>query len=147
MSAQPSHAGDRGLVSSEMAVVMVTFFAGFLMLVVLAGRVGQAANDVRSAAQEAARAASLAATPQEARAAAAEVAGANLTTSGVGCIRGLTVSTDIDDFAPGGTVAVTVSCTASLADVSSLRLPGSRTYSASAIEVIDRFVSSPGGAP
>ena len=44
-----------------MAVVMVAFLAGFLMLVVYAGRVGQARNDVRSAAHEAARAASEAA--------------------------------------------------------------------------------------
>ncbi|MDE0805253.1 MAG: pilus assembly protein [Acidimicrobiales bacterium] len=139
---------DRGLVSSEMAVVMVTFFAGFLMLVVFAGRVGQATNDVRSAAQEAARAASLAATPDEARQAAAEMASANLTTSGVGCARGLSVSADVDDFRAGGVVAVTISCTATLSDVSSLRLPGSRTYTATAIEVIDRFVSSPpGGTP
>ncbi len=136
---------EAGLVSTEMAVVMVTFFAGFLMLVVYAGRVGQASNDVRSAAQEAARAASLASSPAVAREVATSTAAANVETSGVGCARGLDVSTDVDDFAPGGTVTVTLSCTASLSDVSSLRLPGARTYTASAIEVIDRFVSTPIG--
>lgn len=139
---------ERGLVSTEMAVVIVTFFAGFLMLVIFAGRVGQATNDVRSAAQEAARAASLAPTAADAREAATATAAANVATSGVGCARGLAVSTDVSNFAPGGSVSVTLSCTASLSDVSSLRLPGSRTYTATAIEIIDRFVSSPsGGGP
>ena len=139
---------DVGLVSTEMAIVMVPFFAGFLMLVVFAGRVGQATNDVRSAAQEAARAASLASTPARAREAATATAEANLETAGVGCARGLSVSTDVGNFAPGGSVTVTLSCTASLSDVASLRLPGSRTYTATAVEVIDRFISSPpGGGP
>lgn len=148
MSATSRRSRDIGLLSTEMAVVMVTFFAGFLMLVVYAGRVGQASNDVRSAAQEAARAASLAASPTDAREIAESTAAANVETSGLACARGLDVSTDVDDFTPGGTVTVTLSCTASLSDVSSLRLPGARTYTATAIEVVDRFVSTPnGGGP
>lgn len=132
------------MVTSEMAVVMVTFFAGFLLLVVYAGRVGQASNDVRSAAQEAARAASLRSNGVEAEAAARDTAASNLAASGVSCSRGLVVSTDLSQFRAGGQVGVTVACTASLADVTSLGLPGSRTYVGSAVEVIDTYIGDVG---
>ena len=81
---------ERGAVTSEMAVVMVTFFAGFLMLVVFAGRVGQAENDVRSAAHEAARAATLEGTPEAADARARDVVASNLAASGIACAGGIT---------------------------------------------------------
>jgi Flp pilus assembly protein TadG len=132
---------DRGVVASEMAVVMVTFFAGFLLLVVYAGRVGQASNDVRSAAQEAARAASLQSNRTDAEQAARDTAASNLAASGVACSRGLVVSTELSQFRSGGQVGVTVECTASLADVTSLGLPGSRTYAASAVEVLDTYIT------
>lgn len=134
--------GGGGAVTSEMAVVMVAFLAGFLMLVVYAGRVGQAGNDVRSAAHEAARAASLQASPARAEDAAQHTAAANLATSGVACADGLSVTADTSNLVPGGTVTVTVACTASLADVASLNVPGSRTYTASATEIIDSFTEA-----
>jgi Flp pilus assembly protein TadG len=130
--------------TSELAVVMVTFFAGFLLLVVYAGRVGQANNDVRSAAHEAARAASLQSTGTDAEQAARDTAASNLAASGVVCSRGLVVSTDLSQFRAGGQVGVTVRCTASLADVASLGLPGSRTTTASAVEVIDTYITNIG---
>ena len=139
---QAPRRGDGGAVTSEMAVVMVAFVAGFLMLVVYAGRVGQAGNDVRSAAQEAARAASLQGNPTRAEEAANDVAASNLTTSGVACANGLSVATDTSNLVPGGFVTVTVSCTASLSDVASLDVPGSRTYTASATEVVDLFTEA-----
>ena len=80
---------ERGSVSTEMAVVMVAFFAGFLMLVVFAGRVAQAENDVRSAAHQAARAASLTGDPTRAESEARRVVDANLTSSGLSCRNGL----------------------------------------------------------
>lgn len=135
---------DRGVMTSEMAVVMVTFFAGFLLLVVYAGRVGQASNDVRSAAQEASRAASLQSTGIDAEQAARDTAASNLAASGVACSRGLVVSTDLSQFRAGGQVGVTVRCTASLADVTSLGLPGSRTYTGLGVEVIDTYVGDVG---
>lgn len=133
---------DRGAVTSEMAVVMVTFFAGFLMLVVFAGRVGQAENDVRSAAHEAARAATLEATPEAADARARAVVATNLSVSGMACANGITTSVDVSNFVPGGWVTVTVTCNASFSDVVSLAVPGSRNFTASAAEVIDVYRSS-----
>ena len=101
---------DRGVVATEMAVAMVAVFAGFLMLVVYAGRVGQAGNDVRIAAQAAARAASVEQTAVAATEAARTVASANLARSGVACAEGQTVKVDTSRFGPGGEVAVTVTC-------------------------------------
>ena len=39
----------------------------------------------------------------------------------------------------GGTVTVTVECTASMADVTLLGVPGTRTFTATATEVIDTY--------
>src|SRR3546814_1341783 len=90
--------GGGGAVTSEMAVVMVAFLAGFLMLVVYDGRVGQASNDVRSAAHEAARAASLQASPARAEDAARHTAAQKLSTSGVACADGLSVTADTSNL-------------------------------------------------
>lgn len=128
---------DRGMVAVEVAVIAPALVA-LLLLVVFAGRVSQADGDVRRAASEAARAASLVREPQAARAAGQEVAEMNLASSGVGC-GSLQTSVDTDDLVPGGTVTVTVRCTASMADVTLLGVPGSRTFVARSVEVVDRY--------
>lgn len=46
---------------------------------------------------------------------------------------------DTSDFEPGGTVTVTVECTAPMADVTLLGVPGTRTFTATATEVIDTY--------
>lgn len=53
----------------------------------------------------------------------------------------LTTTVGTDDFRPGGTVTVTVRCEASMADVTLLGVPGRRTFSATAVEVIDAYRS------
>lgn len=128
---------ERGSVAVETAVVAPALVA-LLLLVVFAGRVAQAEGDVRRAASEAARAASLRQHAEDAEAEAKTVAAANLSASGVACG---TLETDVDttDFAPGGTVTVTVRCTASMRDVSMLGVPGSRTFVAESVEVVDRY--------
>ena len=134
---------ERGAVSTEFAVVMPAFLTAFMLLVVFAGRVAQAENDVRTAAQEAARAATLTGTPTQAAAEARRVAEANLVTSGLSCANGLDVQVGLGQFQPGGWVTVTVNCTASFADLASLAVPGSRTFTGSATEVIDIYRSDP----
>lgn len=134
---------DRGAVSSEFAVVMTVFLASFMLLVVFAGRSTQAENDVRSAAHEAARAGSLANTPDTARSAATQTALANLAETGLSCAHGSRVDVATSNFEPGGTITVTVSCTASFGDLAALAVPGSRTFSSSATEVIDTYRASP----
>ena len=132
---------ERGAVSTEFAVVMTAFLTAFMLLVVFAGRVAQAENDVRGAAQEAARAASLAGTPSQATVEAQHVAAANLATSGLSCANGLDIAVGLGRFQPGGWVTVTITCTASFSDVGSLGVAGSDTFTASATEVIDRYRS------
>lgn len=127
--------GERGAAAIELAVLVPVLLA-FLLLVVFGGRVVQAENDVRSAAHEAARAASLRGDPQAAEASARQTAAQNLEEGGVGCRR-LSVEVDTAELHPGGHVAVTVSCVASFSDVSLLLVPGERTFAATAIEVVD----------
>lgn len=134
---------DRGSVAVEVAVIAPAFVA-LMLLVVFAGRVAQAEGDVKRAASEAARAASLVENPTDATAAAHDVAQANLDASGVAC-GSLTTDTDTSALTPGGSVTVTVTCTASMADVSLLGVPGERTFVARSTEVIDRYRGSAAG--
>jgi Flp pilus assembly protein TadG len=128
---------EAGSVAVETAI-MAPALVFLLLLVVFAGRVAQADGDVRRAAAAAARAASLRQTPADAATSAREAAGANLAANGVGCGR-LETDVDTSNFTAGGTVAVTVRCIASMADVSGLGVPGQRTFTARSIEVIDRY--------
>lgn len=128
---------ERGSVAVETAVVAPALVA-LLLLVVFAGRVAQAEGEVRRAASEAARAASLRQHAGDAEAEAQAVAAANLAASGVTC-RTFETVVDTTDFAPGGSVAVTVRCVASMRDVSLLGVPGSRTFVAQSVEVVDRY--------
>ncbi len=129
--------GDRGSVAVEVAVVAPAFV--FLMLLVtFAGRVAEADANMTSAASEAARAASLRQHPTDATTDAETVAAANLSAAGIECVD-LIVDVDTSDFAPGGTVTVELSCTASMADVTLLGVPGTRTFTSTATEVIDRY--------
>ena len=128
---------QRGAVSTELAV-LTPVLIGFMLLVVFAGRVAHVEGDVANAAHEAARAASLVATPQAATEAGTNTATANIAEGAVACRR-LDVSVDTSDFAAGGQVAVTVTCQAAFADIAMLAVPGNRTFAATAIEVIDTF--------
>jgi Flp pilus assembly protein TadG len=124
-------------VSTELAV-LTPLLIGFMLLVLFAGRVAQAEADVAHAAHEAARAATLRGDPQAAVTAAEEMAAANIAEGGLACRR-LDVAVDTGAFAAGGQVMVTLSCEASFADLAMLAVPGSRIFTATAIEVIDTY--------
>ena len=132
-----SASDDRGSVAVETAVIAPALVF-LLLLVVFAGRVAQAEGDVRRAASEAARAASLEQFPERATAEAERVVAANLSASGVVCGT-LDVDVDTSVFSPGGSVSVTVRCTASMEDVTLLGVPGERHFVAESLEVIDRY--------
>ncbi len=136
---------EQGAVSTELAV-LTPLLIGFMLLVLFAGRVAQAEADVAHAAHEAARAASLRGGPQAAVAAAQKMAAENIAEGGVACRR-LDVTVDTGAFAAGGRVTVTVSCEASFADLTLLAVPGSRIFTATAIEVIDTYRADPEAAP
>lgn len=134
--------GERGSVSVEVAVIAPAFM--FLMLlVVFAGKVSEAEGNVERAAAEAARAASLRQSRSDAVADAEAAVEANLRYAGVPCVN-LTTTVDTSDFQPGGTVTVTIHCEASMADVTLLGVPGTQTFSATSVEVIDTYRSDGG---
>ncbi|CAN5859707.1 pilus assembly protein [soil metagenome] len=127
---------DGGGMSTELVIVTPALVV-LLLFVVLAGRLGQATQDVTQAAAEAARAASLV-RGAEATAVARTTAQENLTAAGIRC-RQLAVTADAADQRPGGAVRVDVRCDLELTGVATLGLTPRRSVSASAVEVIDTY--------
>lgn len=130
---------DRGSIAVEVAVIAPALLL-LMLLVVYAGKVSEADGNVERAASDAARAASLRQHPGDAATDAHDTATANLAAAGVPCLT-LTTDVDTEHLVPGGTVTVTVRCEASMADVTLLGVPGRRTFTATAVEVVDRFRS------
>lgn len=123
-------------------VLLTPVLLALLGLVVMTGRVGEARGAVIHAAEQAARAASIVGDPAQARDKAHVVAYANLEAQDVVC-RDLMVEVDTSRFARGSEVAVTVTCAVDLSAVAFAGLPGSRTVSAEAVEVIDVYRGGP----
>ncbi|MDA8285165.1 MAG: pilus assembly protein [Actinomycetota bacterium] len=132
---------ERGAVTTEL-VLLTPLLILLLLFVVALGRLAGARINVDGAAAQAARAASIAATPGEASAAAQQTATAALGSDHVTCAT-LQVATNTARFAPGGSVTVTVTCAVALSDLTGLRLPVSERVSSSAISVIDTYRSTP----
>ncbi len=131
---------ERGSVTAEL-VLLTPLLILLLLFVVALGRLSGARLDVDGAAAQAARAASIARDPTTAAAMATQTATAALGSDGVTCGH-LTVSIDTGQFAPGGSVAVTVTCHVALSDLSGLRLPASESVTSTASSVIDTYRSS-----
>lgn len=129
--------GQQGSATTEL-VLLTPVLLLLLGFVVFAGRVGGIQQEVLTAADEAARAASLRGDADAARAAAVDAAEANLADAGVSCHQ-LTVDGDTSQFRRGGQVRVTVTCAVGLDDVAFAGLPGQRTFSATSTEIIDVF--------
>lgn len=114
-----------------------------LLFVVACGRLAHAHLRIGDAAHSAARAASLARDPAAATRAATSAAHAALPI-GASCTQA-DIAVDTSAFTPGGSVTVTVTCTVSLADLTSLSLPGgASTQSASFTSPIDTWRSIQG---
>lgn len=128
---------EDGSVTTELVLVTPILLV-LLGFVVFAGRLGGVQQQVVSAADQAARAASLRGGAEDGRAAAIATVEANLGDAGVECTD-LAVDIDTDAFERGGHVTVTVRCTVGLDDVVFAGLPGTRQYEASATEVIDLY--------
>jgi hypothetical protein len=91
-----------------------------------------------ASAQQAARAASLARTPEAASAQATQVAQAALAGQSVSCDPAV-ITADTGDFVPGGVVTVQVTCTVRLSDLSLLHVPGTETITAVFTAPIDVY--------
>ncbi|MHB1850537.1 MAG: TadE family protein [Acidimicrobiales bacterium] len=133
--------GERGAVATEL-VLLTPLLIVMLLFVVALGRLAGARINVDGAAAQAARAASIATTPGGATAAAQQSVAAALGSDHVTCAT-LQVATDTARFAPGGSVAVTVSCSVALSDLTGLRLPVTEHVTSTAISVIDTYRSAP----
>ncbi|MGH2466122.1 MAG: TadE/TadG family type IV pilus assembly protein [Candidatus Limnocylindrales bacterium] len=131
---------ESGSVTAEL-VLLTPLLVLMLLFVVALGRLAGVRLDVDGAAAQAARAASIARDPTTATAMAQQTATAALGSDGVTCAE-LTVRTDTAQFAPGGSVAVTVTCTVGLSDLTGLRLPAAQSISSTATSVIDLYRSA-----
>ncbi|MXZ30921.1 MAG: hypothetical protein F4236_08315 [Acidimicrobiia bacterium] len=133
----PERAGDlRGVLSLEFALVVVGVL-GALMMLGAAWRLGQTRGEMRDVAAEAARAASLLQNPRSAAAAAEKTAQETLGRSGIRCSN-FSVAADVSALRPGGSVAVEIRCISRLEDLTLLRMPGSVSLQATAVEVVDQ---------
>jgi TadE-like protein len=130
-------ADGRGSATIEL-VLATPMLVMLLLLAVAFGRLATARADVDGAARAAARAASVSRDPASAARAAHQAATATLGERRITC-RHLTVATDTHQFAAGGWVAVDVTCTVGLTDLTLLRLPGSRTIHTRFVEPLDAF--------
>lgn len=109
-----------------------------LLFIVLAARLADARSRLDDAAHEAARAASLARSIGQATTAAQATAQTALASAGIVC-RDLSVKTDTAGLRPGGTVTVTVSCTAGLGDLTVPGFPGSMALQSRFSSVVDVY--------
>ena len=128
---------ERGSAAAELVLVTPLLIL-FLLFAVAAGRLVQGKLDVDSAAQQAARAASLARTPQAASAQAQQVAQAALAGQSVTSDPAV-ITPDLSDYVPGGEVTVTVTCTVRLSDLSLLHIPGSETITSTFTSPVDTY--------
>jgi Flp pilus assembly protein TadG len=127
---------ERGSASVEVMLVAPAMLL-FLLCAVALGRMVNAALDVSSAAQQAARAASQLRLTARASQVADQTARAALADTGRACQQ-FAVATDTSRFTAGGTVSVTVSCTTELSDLG-LPLPGTHVSRSTATVPVDSY--------
>ena len=127
---------DRG--SNALSLVIVAPVIVVLLLVVVAfGRFAYSRQLVEQASASAVRAASLASSAGQAQQRAQSAAAASLTDAGVSCTG---TSVDVNaDFRPGGTVTVTLSCTADLTDLAMAGVPGSTTVTSTSSSIVETY--------
>ena len=131
-----SGGSQEGVMSLELALLVIVIL-GALMLVTAAWRMGQTRGEVRDVAAEAARAASLRQSAAAAKQAAVNAAHAVLDRSSLTCAN-LSVTPDVTQLRPGGSVSVTIRCDTKLEDLVLLRMPGTVRFETTSVEVVDR---------
>lgn len=140
-SPRRAHTGaERGVMAIEVVILTPALVAA-IMVIVAASRYVDAQGDANEAAYAAARAASLTTNQEAAAQAGIQAAQSATAARGQGCAR-LEVHIDAADFAPGGDVRATVTCTADLTDLG-LPLPGTRTFSSTAVVPLETHRSIP----
>lgn len=134
-----SRPGERG--SAAVEIVLITpLCVALLLFVVLVGRLGTARGIVDAAARDAARAASTATSPDDARRAALDAAQVSTRTGGLTC-RPMTV-TITNPATSDATVTAAVSCVVRIGDLTAgLAVPGSQTLTSRFSAPLDPYAS------
>jgi Flp pilus assembly protein TadG len=128
---------ERGGAAVEFVIVTPLLLV-LLLFVVGLGRLGVARGDIDGAARDAARAASLARSFEEARLLAVQAATASLAERRVTC-GPLGVVVEPAPFTAGGSVAVRVSCTVAFSDLTLVWTPGDKQVSSRFVAPIDAY--------
>lgn len=132
---------ERGSAAVEL-ILMTPLLVAFIVMVVGAGRLVESRSQVNDTAYAAARAASLAPNLGAAREAGQRAASDALSDRGQACVR-LNVSLAGTEFEAGGQVKVEVTCIADLHDVVGFGLPGTKSFTATAVIPIEQYRDLP----
>ena len=135
--------GQDGFATLEL-VIITPFLLAFVLLIVGFGRVTHGRQLVEQAASAAARSAALTNTPGQAQAAAQQEAIDTLSQAGVSC-QSMRATVDTSAFHAGGRVSVTVTCVASLADLTVVGFPGQKTLTATSVSPLEQHRQFGGG--
>lgn len=132
---------ERGAMAIE-AVLLTPALVAAIILIVAGSRYVDAPGQTNHAAYAAARAASLTTNQEAAVQAGRKAADASMAERGQAC-SALKVGIDAGDFNPGGNVRATVTCTADLSDLVGIGLPGSKTFTFTAVVPLEQHRDFP----
>ncbi|MFE9976202.1 TadE/TadG family type IV pilus assembly protein [Streptomyces hirsutus] len=133
--------GDEGSAAIEAAIILPSLIM-FLCLAIAGGRLVTSGAKIDSAAEDAAREASIHRTAASAQGAAQAAAADSLNDQGITCA---STSVRIDTgglsvpVGQVGTVTATVTCTVNLSDLLLPGVPGARTLTSTATSVVDQY--------
>lgn len=132
---------DEGSAAIEAAIVVPALIM-FLCLAIAGGRIVTSGSKIDSAAEDAAREASIHRTAGAAQGAAHAAAAESLNDQGITCAStSVSVNTGGLSMPVGqvATVTVTVTCTVNLSDLLLPGVPGARTLTSTATSVVDQY--------
>ncbi|MFF1917057.1 TadE/TadG family type IV pilus assembly protein [Streptomyces sp. NPDC058239] len=132
---------DEGSAAVEAAIVLPPLIM-FLCLALAGGRIVTSGAKIDSAAEDAAREASIHRTAASAQSAAQAAAAESLDDQGIKCAStSVSISTGGLSVPVGqvGTVTATVTCTVNLSDLLLPGVPGARTLTSTAMSVVDQY--------
>ncbi|MGW3149742.1 TadE/TadG family type IV pilus assembly protein [Streptomyces sp. NPDC001177] len=137
----PRLRSDEGSAAIEAAIVLPALIM-FLCLAIAGGRIVTSGAKIDSAAEDAAREASIHRTAAAAQSAAQSAAAESLDDQGIKCAStSVSINTGGLSVPVGqvGTVTVTVTCTVNLSDLLLPGVPGAKTLTSTATSVVDQY--------
>lgn len=132
---------ERGTMAIEV-VILTPVLVAAIMMIAAGARFVDARGQTNHAAFAAARAASLTTNQEAAVRAGTQAAQRSMSERGHACAQ-LDVAIDAAHFISGGDVRASVSCRADLSDLVGFGLPGSKTFSFTAVVPLEEHRSAP----